>query len=79
MTCDTYELLLVSLGLITAVSEVLALLKGVECNGILDFIIRVMVTRERCADVTTVEMPIMQRQTADYHIRRSIDRTNLDP
>lgn len=83
MTCDTQELLLVSLGLITAISECLALLKGVECNGILDFIIRMMVTRQRCADIMTVETPTMQppqsAELPNYRIRRSIDRANLDP
>jgi hypothetical protein len=49
MTCDGYNLLIVLLGLITGLSELLALLKGVECNGILDFVIHCLMTNRRCA------------------------------
>ena len=64
MTCHGYDMLIVCLSLITAISETLALLKRVECNGIVDFAIRMMVTHRRCADedmtrnpTTDVELP----------------------
>jgi hypothetical protein len=50
MECRGYELIALSLGLITAISEALGLIKHIEFNGILDFIIRVMTARQHCAD-----------------------------
>lgn len=75
MECDGYNMILVSLGLITAISELLGLLKGVECNGILDFVVRMLMTRQRCADALTVELPTGSgRQNPEIRIRRSFDR-----
>lgn len=74
MTCHGYDILIVILGLITGISEVLALLKGVECNGIVDFIVRLLMTRRRCADVSAVEMPnVSTHHTAEL---RSFEKPN---
>lgn len=79
MTCHGYELIAISLGLITAISEVLGLLKGVECNGILDFVVRMLMTRRRCADALTVELPTDSgRQNHEIRQRKSFDAT-LNP
>lgn len=80
MDCNGYNLLIVSLGLITGISEVLALLKGVECNGILDFVVRMLMTRQRCADALTVELPTGSgRQIPEIRIRRSFESKPNEP
>lgn len=75
MTCNGYELIALSLGLITAISEALALIKHTECNGILDFIIRVARTRHRCADAFDIEnrceLPIMPTSGERVQLRHS--------
>lgn len=85
MTCHGYDMIIVCLSLITGISEILALLKGVECNGIVDFVIRRVTTRQRCADTDSahnptavIELPnVPIQQTAEIPIRTSVERANL--
>lgn len=77
MECHGYDMILVALGLITGISEVLALLNHVECNGILDFIIRLLITRRQCADADTVEIPNVSTHHTELRIRRSFEQPNV--
>lgn len=70
MTCHGYELTIVLLGLFTGISEILALLKGVRCNGIVDFIIRMITALRQDADV---EMPTLN-VPLPLPIRRSYEK-----
>lgn len=74
MTCHGYDMLLVILGLITAISEVLGILKGVEYNGILDFIVSHLMTRRPCADAEIVEPPNVSTRHTELRIRRSFEK-----
>lgn len=77
MTCHGYEMIIVCLSLITGISEILALLKGVECNGIVHFIIHMLMTRRRCAEFADIELPnVPPRHTAEVRTRRSLDKPN---
>lgn len=68
-------MLIISLSLITATSELLGVLKGVECNGIVDYIIRVM-TMPRCADVKLPNVTPRHSTDLAINIRRSLDTAN---
>lgn len=79
MTCHGYELIAISLGLITAISEVLGLIKHIECNGILDFVVQQLMTWRHCTDAVKVDLQnVPLRQNHEIRQRKSFDAT-LNP